>query len=210
MYKIAFFAFPFIACFGLTEQERVRRVESHLLLDDMGSAVVEATALAKEYPRSKASISSLIIALAASGKEEQALEQWHKLSSLFPDLSMDRHLLEEISWGVLKKGLNSSQYGVRLASLIGSFLTNDIKALPILLKMLRDSNAVIRSVAVQMAGQYRDAPLKNEIARMLKEEKVWVVRLEVIKAVGALRMKELSPQLKGLIQSEKTTYEEYL
>ncbi len=200
--------FPVLACFGSIEQEKVRRVESHLLLDDVPSALVEANALVKEFPDSKASVSSLIIALAASGQEEQALAEWHKLIVRYPDLSTDRYLLEEISWGVLKKGLISTQYGVRLASLIGSFLTNDVRALPIMLKMLRDSNAVIRSVAVQMAGQYQDAPLKDEIARMLREEKVWMVRLEVIKTCGALRMKEMAPHLKALIQSEKTTYEE--
>ena len=95
-----------------------------------------------------------------------------------------------------------------LPLLIGTFLTRDIRAVPVLLRMMRDSNAVIRSVAVQMSTAYRDAPLKNEIARLMNEEKVWMVRLEVIKAAGMLRMKEMAPKLKTLIQSEKTTYEE--
>lgn len=195
---------------NITEAEWIRRVQSHLLIDDTTSALKEAQAVVKEFPDSRGAISSLIQALAAAGFEEEALEQWHKLSAKYPDLSMDRHLLEELSWGVLKKGLESTQYGVRLASLIGSFLTNDVRALPILLKMMRDSNAVVRSVAVQMAGQYRDAPLKDQIAKMVNEEKIWVVRLEVIKTCGVLRMKEMAPQLKGLIQSDKTTYEERL
>ncbi len=77
-----------------------------------------------------------------------------------------------------------------------------------LIKMMRDSNAVVRSVAVQMAAQYQDAPLKDEIARLMREEKIWMVRLEVIRTAGALRMKELGSELTRLIQSEKTTYEE--
>jgi HEAT repeat protein len=201
---------PLLAFTQLTEAEWVRRVQSHLLIDDTASALSEANALAKEFPDSRLSGSTLIIALSASGHEDKALGAWHQLSAKYPDLSTDRHVLEELSWGVLKKGLASTQYGVRLASLIGSFLTNDVRALPILLKMMRDSNAVVRSVAVQMASQYRDAPLKDEIARMMQEEKVWMVRLEVIKTCGAFRMKEMAPQLKSLIQSDKTTYEERL
>ncbi len=210
-YFIALSFFLSSHCLAETpEADRVRRVESHLLIDDTSSALAEALSLVKDFPDSKQAGSSLIIALAASGKEEKALEQWHQLSAKYPDLGLDRHLLEELAWGVLKKGLDSTQYGVRLAALIGSFLTNDVRALPVILKMLRDSNAVIRSVAVQMVGQYRDAPLKDEIARMMREEKVWMVRLEVIKTCGVLRMKEMTPHLNALIQSEKTTYEERL
>ena len=199
---------PFLIQANPIEETAIRRVHAHLLIDDAASALTEARALFKQFPDSKGAGSALVEALAASGEEEKALQAWHQLSARYPDLATERHLLEELSWGVLKKGIESTQYGVRLASLIGSFLTNDVRALPILLKMLRDSNAVVRSVAVQMSMQYRDAPLKNEIARLMQEEKVWMVRLEVIKAVGILRMKELAPQLKTLIQSEKTTYEE--
>jgi HEAT repeat protein len=130
------------------------------------------------------------------------------LSAKYPDLVADRHLLEELSWGVIKKGIESTQYGVRLASLIGAFLTHDVRALPIFIRMMRDSNAVIRSVAIQMASNYRDAPLKDEMTRLMDDEKIWIVRLEVIKAVGVLRMKELAPRLKMLVSSEKSTYEE--
>ena len=42
----------------------------------------------------------------------------------------------------------------------------------------------------------------------MSEEKVWMVRLEAIKAAGLLRIKELAPRLKALVQNEKTTYEE--
>lgn len=188
--------------------EGVRRVHSHLLIDDPTAALKEAEDLARRFPDSKEAGSALIEALAAAGMEESALETWHALSLRYPDLAMDRHLLEEMAWGVLKKGLDSTQYGVRLASLVGSFLTRDVRALPMLIKMMRDGNAVIRSVAVQMVSQYQDAPLKDEITRLMQEEKVWIVRLEVLRSIGALRMKEMAPHLKALIQSEKTTYEE--
>ncbi|PIS03173.1 MAG: hypothetical protein COT85_03895 [Chlamydiae bacterium CG10_big_fil_rev_8_21_14_0_10_42_34] len=192
----------------LSEEAGVRRVQAHLLLEDGPSALSEARDLANQYPDSLLINKTLVEALAANGAEEQALDLWNRLTANDPNLLYDRHMLEELAWGVLKKGVQSSQYGVRLAATIGSFLTRDVRAIPILQKMMRDSNAIIRSVAVQMAGAFRDAPLKDEVERLMRDEKVWVVKLEVIKAVGALRMKALAPVLQGLVQSERTTYEE--
>lgn len=192
----------------LPEDEGVRRVQAHLLIGDPESALSEAQEMAAQYPDSLEASKTLIEALAANGLEEPALDLWNQLTKARPDLLYDRHLLEELAWGVLKKGTLSTQYGVRLAATIGVYLTKDVRAIPILLKMMRDSNAVIRSVAVQMSTSYRDAPLKDEIARLIHDEKVWMVRLEVIKAIGMLRMKELAGKLQTLVQSEKTTIEE--
>ncbi len=192
----------------LSEEEGIRRVQAHLLIEDAPSALGEAEALANQYPDSFPIRKTLVEAFAANGLEEQALDLWDRLTFEQPDLLYDRHLLEELAWGVLKKGTQSTQYGVRLAATIGAFLTHDVRAVPILLKMMRDSNAVIRSVAVQMASAYGDAPLKDEIRRMVQQEKVWMVRLEVIKAMGALKMKELTGTLQAIVQSERTTMEE--
>lgn len=192
----------------IREEDGVRRVKAHLLIDDPASALQEAENLADQYPNSRLAGSILIEALAREKREEDALNAWHRLSLQYPDLLVDRHLMEELSWGVLKKGLDSTQNGVRLAALIGAFLTHDVRAVPILQKMMRDTNAIIRSVAVQMSCSYRDAPLKDEIARLMEEEKVWVVRLEVIKAIGVLKMKPLAPKLQAIVQSSRVTYEE--
>jgi len=201
-------ALPLICIANITEDEGLRRIQAHLLIDDAPAALEEARSLTEKYPDSRGSGAAFVEALAAGGFDEKAFEAWNRLSAKYPDLAADRHLLEELSWGVIKKGIESSQYGVRLAALIGAFLTHDVRALPIFIKMMRDSNAVIRSVAIQMASSYRDAPLKDEITRLMDNEKVWVVRLEVIKAAGVLRMKELASRLKTLVSSEKSTYEE--
>lgn len=202
--------FSILASFLLafSPEEGIRRVQAHLLIEDASSALTEAKALSEQYPDSLNVKKTLIEALAANGKEEEALDLWNQLTLKNPDLLYDRNLLEELAWGVLNKGTKSTQYGVRLASTIGSFVTRDVRAVPILLKMMRDSNAIIRSVAVQMASAFRDAPLRDEIARLMRDEKVWLVRLEVMKAIGQLKMKELAPELKKLVQSERTLIEE--
>jgi HEAT repeat protein len=186
----------------LSEEEGIRRVRAHLLIENPKSALIEVEKLKEQYPESIETHKMAIEAYAANGLEEQALDLWQ------PELFSDRHLLEELSWGVLKKGITSTQHGVRLASMIGIYLTQDVRAIPLLIKMMRDSNAVIRSIAVQMASAYRDAPLKDEVSRMIQEEKVWMVRLQVIRSAGALKIKPLTSILQGIVQSEKTTLEE--
>ncbi|MEN9654415.1 MAG: hypothetical protein RL235_527, partial [Chlamydiota bacterium] len=190
------------------DYQELRKVQAHLAVDDPHSALQEAKRLYELYPNSKEAATMLIEAFAAKGEEAEALQAWHALSLRFPDLIFERQLLEEIAWGSLKRGCNSTQYGVRIAALVGVYLTQDTRAVPVLLRMMRDSNAVVRSIAVQLASAYRDMPLKAEILRLIKDEKIWMVRLELIKTAGLLHMEEVAPQLKQWVQSEKTTYEE--
>ncbi|MBF8262431.1 MAG: hypothetical protein HW387_96 [Parachlamydiales bacterium] len=193
---------------GISEEDGIRRVQAHLLLEDHDSALREAQELYESFPQSRAVGAAYIEALASSGFEANALQAWNRLSLKYPDLVQDRQLLEELSWGILRKGIESNQYAIRLSALIGAYLTRDVRAVKMLVRMMRDSNAVVRSVAVQMAAGFADAPLKDEITRLMAEEKIWFTRLEVIKAAGALRMKELAPQLQAIVSSEKNTYEE--
>ncbi|MBI3508130.1 MAG: HEAT repeat domain-containing protein [Chlamydiia bacterium] len=179
-----------------------------MTIDDAPGALQEAEHLVRKYPKSLEAGEVLIVALAANGFEQRAIDAWYDLSFTHPNLLQNRHLLEELSWGILKRELQSTQYGVRLSSLVGAYLTHDARALTFLLKMMRDSNAVVRSVAIQMASSYGDAPLKDELKRLMEEEKIWMVRLSVIQAAGALKIKELTPKLKAIVQSEKSTYEE--
>ncbi len=191
-----------------TVEDGVRRVQAHLLIDDPASALQEAQTLSTRFPSSREANGALIEALAATGHEEEALAHWTALSARYPDLIADRTLLEELSWGVLKKALQSNQHNIRLASLIGVYLTRDVRAVPQLIRMMRDSNAMIRSVAVQMAADYGDAPLKSEVSRLLAEEKVWMVRLQAMQTAGRLRMKSVAAQLQALVQSDRTIAEE--
>lgn len=205
---IAFICTIFFSSTSLNESQSIRRVKAHLLIEDYSSAFEEALDLVERYPNSFQARSALIEVLSIQGMEFAALDQWEKLSLRHPDLLFDRALLDHLSWAVLQNGLQCNQNAVRLASLIGVFLTQDVRAVSVLKKMMSDSNAMIRAVAVQMACSYQDAGLKDEIIRLTEEEKVWLVRLEVLKAVGALRIQELAPKLQATIQNGNTTYEE--
>jgi HEAT repeat protein len=92
--------------------------------------------------------------------------------------------------------------------LVGAYTTQDIRAVKILLAMLKDNNAILRSIAVQLSCNYKDTILKKEIRSLLKEEKIWLVRLELIKAVGQMRIYEEKDFLQKVLVSQTSTFEE--
>lgn len=190
------------------ETKGVKRVYNHLLIDDPYSAITEAQTHLKSYPDSKPLRLALIRALCAQGNEVEALEEWNKIVIDHDELLRDRSSLEMLAWGVLNKGGGSNQLVIRLNVLIGAMMTKDAKAIPLILDALKGSNSFLRAVAVGMAASYGDLPLQEEIARLLKEERVWHVRLELIKAAGQLRMTETRERLIEIIGDSRTLAEE--
>ena len=193
---------------SLSAPEYQRRIYAHLLLSDKNSAVSEAVAALKEFPESKSLQLAYIRALSEKGDETEALEQWAETTIKFEEEKLDRRMLEVLAWGVLSKGETSSQLNIRFNAMLGAAFTRDARAIPMLLDQMRSSNAMLRSIAVKLATSFADAPLKDEIARLLKEERVWYVRLDVIQAAGMLRLCELKGDLKEIIGNPRTLAEE--
>ncbi len=191
-----------------SEEAFKKRIYAHLTIEDRLSAVEEAKKAIAEYPDSKMLQLAYIRALCEKGDETEAMEQWVETTIKFEDEKFDRRMLEVLAWGVLQKGESSSQLNIRLNSMLGAAFTRDAKAIPMLLGQLRGSNALLRSIAVKLAASYGDAPLKDEILRLLKEEKVWYVRLDVIQAVGMLRLHEAKNDLKEIVGNPRTLAEE--
>ncbi|MDN3506620.1 MAG: HEAT repeat domain-containing protein [Simkaniaceae bacterium] len=172
------------------------------------SAIAEAEKHLQTYPDSKALRLAHIKALCQAGNEIAALEEWNTLSKVHEDLLQDRSALEMLAWGVLNKGDASSQLAIKINSLIGASMTRDAKAIPLILEGLRGTNSMIRALSVGLAAAYGDLPLQEELARLLKEETVWSVRLELIKAAGQLRMKDTKQRLIEIISHPKALAEE--
>ncbi len=186
------------------EQKIVKNVYAHLLIHDAASAVLCARRGVEAHPECQALRFALIRALSEQGEELQALDEWKQLTKG----QNSRHLLEVLSWGVLLKGERSPQLIIRINALLGASFTRDARAVPLLIDEMRSSNALLRSLAIHMAAKFGDTPLQAELERLLKEEKVWNVKLEVIKAVGQLRMLRMRPQLIEIIGNPKTLVEE--
>lgn len=161
-----------------------------------------------EHPESKPLRLALVKALCASGNEIEALDEWSELTKDHTELLSDRAALEMLAWGVLNKGENSNQLSIKVNALIGAAMTRDAKALPLILNALQGTNSMLRSVAIGLASTYGDFPLQDEITRLLKDEQVWFVRLELIRAVGALKMTGAKDLLLGIIGDPRTMAEE--
>ncbi len=190
----------------MSEENLVRRVHDHLLIHDIDGAVKEGRKFYSLYPDSELIHTAYLEALCRKGEEMEALKEF----SLLKEQSEDKRRLvsEWLAWGVLSKGEASPLLLIRLYALLGAAFTHDVRALPIFLKELRGSNAFLRSLAVKLCVNYGDAPLRLELLRLLKEERVWFVRLEVIRAVGALRMEETRKVLQDIVTHPKTLAEE--
>ena len=200
--------FPLLLSAVGSPEEAGRRVSAHLLLRDPYSAVIEARRGLYLFPDSKMLQVALIRALCEKGDEVDAVEEWKKATTLFGVKQDERHLLEMLGWGVLQKGEGSRQPVVQIGSLFGACATHDAKAIPLLVKEMRGSNAWLRAVAVKFAATYGDAPLQDELLRLLKEEKVWYVRLEILNAIGTLRIQKAKKALKEIIAHSQTIPEE--
>ncbi len=189
-------------------ENSMKRVRRHLLIQDMDSAVKEAKDYIEKYPDSLELQTVYLEALCQKGEEVEAFEQFSSLWKKEQDKVDHRLVSEWLAWGVLSKGEESALPMVRLYSLLGAAFTQDARALPILLKELRGTNAFLRSLAVKLSLNYGDEPLQRELLRLLKEETVWFVRLEVIRAVGVLRIKQAKKTVQDIVANPRTLAEE--
>lgn len=192
----------------LSEDQAVRRVHDHLLIHDVSAAVKEAKNFMLEYPDSIKLHMTCLEALCQKGEEIEAFEQFSSLRDKQKETLDLRTVSEWLAWGVLTKGEESPLLLTRLYSLLGAAFTQDARALPILLKEMRGTNAFLRSLAIKLSVNYGDAPLQNELLRLLKEEKIWFVRLEVMRAVGALKIQRAKSALQDIVMSSRTLVEE--
>lgn len=188
-----------------TEEQSIRRIEAHLTIKDPKGALIEVKKALAEHPNSALFQSYYIKSLAYLDRTGEAKEEYKKYRELFQD---DYSLLEELCWSFLEEGKRASQYNIRLTAMLGAFATKGAKAVPYLLSLLQDSNAILRAIAIQLSCNYQDQQLKNRIKELFFEEKVWFVRLELLKAIGTMKIRELIQPLEELIGSDKITQEE--
>jgi HEAT repeat protein len=202
----------FLASLGadsiLTETEAIRRIQAHLIIKDPISAYQEAQCAFTLYPHSAHIHEIFIRTLARLGNEKEMLKVWDEYVAKFSNNGFKREIIEEMSWGVLNKASSSSSLVIRLMGLLAAFFSQDVKGVKMLQQGLHDPNATVRAVAVQLASHLRDTVLKDEMKRLFREETNWVVRKELIPAIGSMKILELHSQLEGLIASDRSLAEE--
>ncbi|NDD57853.1 MAG: hypothetical protein EBZ47_01175 [Chlamydiae bacterium] len=207
LFFLIFFYFSHLSA-EMTESLALRRIHDHLLVKDINAAFEEGKKSIELFPTSKDLRLAYLKVLCEKGEERLAFDE---LKNLLPTHETDewkRNLFESLAWGVLTKGESSSLIMIRLYSLLGAAFTRDAKAVSILLKELRSSNALLRSLAVKISSSYGDSPLQDELLSLLKSEKVWYVRHEVIQSIGRLGIIKALPMLKDIVANPKTLAEE--
>ncbi len=203
-----FFLLPTLLCSDEDAQRSLKRIYAHVKIHDAASAIREAKLALETFPQSQDVQRALISSLCMKGEEIEALKAWNTFSESFTEEKTKNLLLENLSWGVLRRADHSSQWHVRLYALIGAALTRDARALPIILDALRGSNASLRAIAVRLSVTMRDGLLQDELLRLLNDEPNWYVRLEVIQAVGTLQMTSAKERLKDIVADSRVTPEE--
>jgi HEAT repeat protein len=193
------------------ESEIIKKINSHLLLEDNATALIDAQSAFKKYPNSQNIHKSYIKALSKNLFEFDAIYELENYLNKYNVTDIEGEnslLLEDLCFDILLKAKNSSQYVIKFGSLVGSFLTKQAKAVDVIVSMMEDSNAIIRAIAVQLSSYYRDDILKDKVSVMLDKERVWLVKVELIKAVGNLKLKDKKDKLKEIINSKSSTFEE--
>jgi len=197
-----------VICVFANEENYIERINSHMLIEDYSSALQEVQNGYEKLinPSIKLKL-KYIECLALNGYEIESIKELKRLKNQNANV-INSDFLENLCWAILNKASTSSQYMIRLTSLIGAHLTQDVRAVNLLNRHMFDNNAVIRSIAIQFASSYLDKPLKDTMIKLFEEEKLWLVRLEVIKAIGKMKLLEKTNNLKEIIASDKSTYEE--
>lgn len=197
---------PLSAGLVSSEEDFSSKVVSFLLVRDFEGARASCVTALKIFPDSHKLKALHIRALSEGGRCDEALELFKKARS-DKGLAENFDLLESLAWGILLQKEKESEMGM-LASLIGAYLTHDARAVELLKEGLQSTNAFIRSISIQLASSYNDRCLQKEILRLVKEEKNWYVRRDVIAALGRMRIKEAMYDLKEIVASRAVTSEE--
>lgn len=185
-----------------------KRVHAHLLIADYPSACWEAYNGLQEYPHAKVLWTAYVRALAKAGDEKALMQTWKCLCERFPEEQCNRDLLEHLAWAVIDKGASSSSPPIRVFAMLGAFFSQDAKGVKILQQGLSDPNSFLRGAAVKLSSHLMDTALQDELLRMVQNETVWKVRLEVIHAIGEMKIGAAKKDLEAIIASDNSHMEE--
>ncbi len=186
------------------EAEWLKQIGAQLCISDKRAALAACKSALAEHPDSLELKRAMIQVLGQLGQEREALKWW----KAWGFAGEDRALIETVAWGVIEQSAESSQWIIPFSAMISACATQDVRVTSFLLKQLRSPHAFLREVAVQLAAHYRDAALVDELKRLLKEETVWSVRLQVIEALGAMEIQEAKEALQTLAISSRTSLRE--
>lgn len=184
--------------------ETLSEIRAHLVLEDY----VQAELALQSAPRTLPYQKLMLEFYATQGRDQELLFTWNGLTYEHPELVEDRNLLKVLSWGIIESGKRSRAPQTRLLSFLAAYLTQEAPAVLALEQALSDQNPKIRVVAAKLTEHYPDRRIQKALVNRLEKEKNLDVRLEVIDAVAALRVKEAKQPLEKILAHWNTAEEE--
>ena len=193
----------FLYCGALLgdESTALKRVEAQLLIRDDKAALRECESALNYHGDSLDLKRAFIEVLGKRGEGELALKYWKKWG-FSPE---EWGLIETVAWGILEQSEQSEQLMVPLAAMLNASSTNDVRVVAMLKQQLKSSNALLRGVAARLSASYWDPELIERLRQLLREERVWFVRLDVINSLGAMEVGQSKGDLKKIAISSRSS-----
>lgn len=190
-----------LSCLAADDSQVVKRVQSHLLIEDFSSAYEEVVLGKKLYPNSSELQKKEIEVLALLGREKRMLARWKDFAGCHSDAYSDTDLLEAMGWGVIDKGFSTASPLTRVIALIAANLSSSAKGVDLLVQGTKDPNAVVRAAALELSMQNRDSRLQERVLDRIRHESTWGARMAAIKAAGGMKLKAAEGLLREIIES---------
>lgn len=184
--------------------QKVQRGFAYLKLGCPENGLNEIRTALQAHPNSASLQEIYIRLLAGASYEKESIEAWKRYENSFQNEPLKRELLEEISWGIIRKGFSASLLPARIFSIVGANYTNDAYAIPLIKAALCDSNWLIRRVGVEFSSQLLDRGLQQQILTILRSDPSWEVRVHAIEAIGRMQLLSAEPILKEMLAVQKT------
>jgi len=213
-YLLLFFVFgigilnPLVANSEESSEHIVQRIHAHLLIHDTQPAIEEARKGIFTFPQNKLMWISYLNALAQGGEDKEINYAWSTFLTHFPEEKNNHKLLENRAWSIVHKGFASHSPITRSLALLAAFLSQDARGVDLIEKALADSNILLRGMSVKLASQLKDSQLQAKIHTLMRTEKNWKIRLQLIEAVGNMHIIEAKDELLQLLQNSHSSVEE--
>lgn len=191
-----------------TPAAATKTINAYLQIRDYYAAAEAASAAAIQFGDDRSLEELKIKALSKSGKEKEMLRAWKQYEERYqPDLESSS-AVEDIAWGIIANGARSTSPVIRLISFVAAFFAEDARGINIIRESFNDSNSVIRRAVVQLSSQLLDDPIREGVYGIFKQEKVWSVKIESIRAVGKMRIKRAHSELLGILSKDSSSAED--
>src|SRR5262249_901840 len=116
--------------------------------------------------------------------------------------SLDKTLVEEMAWAVIKKASVSHSPFIRQEATLAAFMANDAKGVPLCLLPMQDSSEQARLFAYNLASRCPDDRVKESVLAAITNDSSPRVRLQAVISAGNLHLDEARSTLREILDAK--------